>query len=429
MMKQFLVEPHHPHRVSATLGRIVPDHPTVFRSYIPTYIRTHTHTLKGPLWHFPELQTTTMVLMKKSFLLTVVSAVAVAASSAVIDLTPANFDKVVLKSGKPTLVEFFAPWCGHCKKLAPVYEELAASFEHAKDKVQIAKVDADAERSLGKRFDIQGFPTIKWFDGKSEKPEEYNEGRDLDSLSAFVTKKTSVKLKKKPEMPSNVVMLNDETFAKTIGKKKNALVAFTAPWCGHCKTLAPTWEVVAGVFALDEDVVIAKVNCEAPDSKAIAESQGVASYPTIKWFAAGSEEGVLYEAARSEQGIIDYINEKAGTHRVPGGGLGPVAGTVATLDSLVAKFVGGDKLADVAAEVQKEAAEIKDSAQQKYAQYYVRIFEKLATSDSYAAKELARLDGMLIKGGLAPAKRDEFQRKTNVLRKFVDKVSEIKDEL
>lgn len=370
-----------------------------------------------------------MVLMKKSFLLTVVSAVAVAASSAVIDLTPANFDKVVLKSGKPTLVEFFAPWCGHCKKLAPVYEELAASFEHAKDKVQIAKVDADAERSLGKRFDIQGFPTIKWFDGKSEKPEEYNEGRDLDSLSAFVTKKTSVKLKKKAEMPSNVVMLNDETFAKTIGKKKNALVAFTAPWCGHCKTLAPTWEVVAGVFALDEDVVIAKVNCEAPDSKAIAESQGVASYPTIKWFAAGSEEGVLYEAARSEQGIIDYINEKAGTHRVPGGGLGPVAGTVATLDSLVAKFVGGDKLADVAAEVQKEAAEIKDSAQQKYAQYYVRIFEKLATSDSYAAKELARLDGMLTKGGLAPAKRDEFQRKTNVLRKFVDKVSEIKDEL
>ncbi|PHH73910.1 hypothetical protein CDD80_3469 [Ophiocordyceps camponoti-rufipedis] len=370
-----------------------------------------------------------MVLMKKSFLLTVVSAVAAAASSAVIDLTPANFDKVVLKSGKPTLVEFFAPWCGHCKKLAPVYEELATSFQYAKDQVQIAKVDADAERSLGKRFDIQGFPTLKWFDGKSEKPEEYNDGRDFESLSAFITKKTSLKLKKKVEMPSNVVMLNDETFAETIGKKKNALVAFTAPWCGHCKTLAPTWEVVAGVFALDEDVVIAKVNCEAPDSKAVAESQGVASYPTIKWFSAGSEEGVLYEAARSEQGIIDYINEKAGTNRVPGGGLGPLAGTVASLDDMVAKFVGGDKLADVAAEVKKEAAKIKEGTQEKYAQYYVRVFEKLATSDSYAAKELARLDGMLTKGGLAPAKRDEFQRKTNVLRKFVDKVSEIKDEL
>ena len=47
------------------------------------------------------------------------------ASSAVKDLIPSNFDEVVLKSGKPALVEFFAPWCGHCKTLAPVYEELA----------------------------------------------------------------------------------------------------------------------------------------------------------------------------------------------------------------------------------------------------------------------------------------------------------------
>lgn len=172
-----------------------------------------------------------MVLIKSLVLATV--ATLAAAKSAVIDLTPSNFDNVVLKSGKPTLVEFFAPWCGHCKTLAPVYEELALTFEHAKDKVQIAKVDADAERSLGKRFGVQGFPTLKFFDGKSEKPEEYNSGRDLDSLSAFITDKTSVKPKKKLEMPSNVVMLNDKSFAETIGSDKNVLVAFTTPWCGR----------------------------------------------------------------------------------------------------------------------------------------------------------------------------------------------------
>ena len=104
-------------------------------------------------------------------------AATVAARSAVIDLIPSNFDDVVLKSGKPTLVEFFAPWCGHCKKLAPVYEDLAFNFEHAKDKVQIAKVDADAERELGKRFGVQGFPTLKWFDGKSDKPSDYKRYR------------------------------------------------------------------------------------------------------------------------------------------------------------------------------------------------------------------------------------------------------------
>lgn len=172
-----------------------------------------------------------MVLIK-SFVLAALAASA-AAKSAVIDLIPSNFDKVVLKSGTPTLVEFFAPWCGHCKNLAPVYEELALAFEHAKGKVQIAKVDADAERDLGKRFGIQGFPTLKYFDGKSDQPQDYKSGRDLESLSSFITEQTGVKPKKKLEMPSSVVMLNDVTFAESIGGEKNVLVAFTAPWCGR----------------------------------------------------------------------------------------------------------------------------------------------------------------------------------------------------
>ena len=172
-----------------------------------------------------------MVLIK-SILVGALAAVA-AAKSAVLDLTPDNFDKVVLKSGKPTLVEFFAPWCGHCKNLAPVYEELASTFEFAKDKVQIAKVDADAHKSLGQKFGVQGFPTLKWFDGKSDKPSEYSSGRDLDSLSGFITEKTGLKAKRKLEKPSTVVMLNDGTFAKEVGGDKDVLVAFTAPWCGR----------------------------------------------------------------------------------------------------------------------------------------------------------------------------------------------------
>ncbi|KAM4056136.1 thioredoxin domain-containing protein [Hirsutella rhossiliensis] len=376
-----------------------------------------------------------MVLIK-TFALAALAAVA-AAKSAVIDLTPSNFDDVVLKSGKPTLVEFFAPWCGHCKKLAPVYEQLAESLASAQDKIQIAKVDADAERSLGKRFDVQGFPTLKYFDGKSAKPEDYNKGRDLEDLTAFITEKTGVKAKKKQEMPSKVVMLTDDTFAKTIGGDKNVMVAFTAPWCGHCKNLAPVWETVATDYANDAQVVIAKVDAEAVDSKAIAEAEGVSSYPTIKFFPAGSKEGVVYKDNRDEAGLLDYINEKAGTHRVAGGGLDAVAGTVASLDTLVAKLVGGDKLADVAATVKKEAAKLSKDAQYKYAEYYVRVFNKLTSNDGYAAKELARLDGILSKGGLAPTKRDELQRKTNVLRKFVkeaaekveEKAGEVKDEL
>ena len=183
------------------------------------------------------------------FLTATLALVGGSAASAVLDLVPSNFDDIVLKSGKPALVEFFAPWCGHCKTLAPIYEELAGKYEFAKDKVTIAKVDADSEKDLGRRFGVQGFPTLKWFDGKSDTPEDYKSGRDLDSLSNFIADKTGIKAKEKKAAPSPVEMLNDKTFKEQIGGDKDALVAFTAPWCGreylkiaHQTTFANTWD-------------------------------------------------------------------------------------------------------------------------------------------------------------------------------------------
>ena len=182
-------------------------------------------------------------------LLACLAILGVNAGSAVIDLIPDNFDKVILQSGKPALVEFFAPWCGHCKTLAPIYEELAQKFAFAEDKLSIAKVDADEHKSLGKRFSVHGFPTLKWFDGKSDKPEDYQGDRDLESLAAFVAEKTGVKPKTKRAAPSKVEMLNDETFKKQVGKDKNVLVAFTAPWCGRtssCHGYAAEIELLIG---------------------------------------------------------------------------------------------------------------------------------------------------------------------------------------
>ncbi|KAM0260687.1 hypothetical protein ACHAQJ_002603 [Trichoderma viride] len=366
-----------------------------------------------------------MVLIK-SFVLAALAS-SVAAKSAVIDLIPSNFDKLVF-SGKPTLVEFFAPWCGHCKTLAPIYEELAQTYEFAQDKVQIAKVDADSERDLGKRFGIQGFPTLKFFDGKSKEPQEYNSGRDIESLTKFIIEKTGVKPKKKTEQPSNVALLNNKSFYETIGGDKNVLVSFTAPWCGHCKNLAPTWEKIASDFANDANVVIAKVDAEGDDSKAVADEQGVKSYPTIKFFPAGSKEPIAYEGGRQAIDIINYINEKAGTYRTEGGELNEVAGTVPSLDAIVTKFLGGISISDAVKEIKAGVAKLKDSAETKSAEYYVRVFDKLSKSEQFVTKELTRLQGILAKGGLAAGKRDELQVKVNVLNKFVPKAEE-KDEL
>merc|ERR1712000_431617 len=355
-----------------------------------THSRTHCLSHKFHTNHdYQDLYTLESTTRSHKMRITALFATLATGASAisdVIDLKPDTFDKIVLKSGKPSLVEFFAPWCGHCKNLAPVYEQLAQDFSGAKDKISIAKVDADAEKSLGKRFGIQGFPTIKYFNGKDETPEDYNGGRDLESLTEFINKKTGAKAKKAKVAPSAVEMLNDKTFKEKIGADQDAIVAFTAPWCGHCKTLAPIWEKVAQDFASEQGVLIAKVDAEADNAKATAKDQGVSSYPTIKFFPKGSTTPEAYNGGRTESDLVEFMNSKAGTHRAPGGGLNAVAGTIEALDTLVAKFTSGSSIAEVAGEV------------------------------TNAAKELARLDGILKKGGLAPAKLDEFTSKTNILR-------------
>ncbi|KAI6829440.1 Protein disulfide-isomerase [Hortaea werneckii] len=340
-------------------------------------------------------------------------------AAAVVDLTPSNFDEIVHKSGKPALVEFFAPWCGHCKNLAPVYEELGQQYEFAKDKVTIAKVDADEHKSLGRDYGVQGFPTLKWFDGKSKEPQDYRSGRDIDSLAGFITDKTGIKPKVKKGIPSPVEMLNDKSFKEQIGGEKDALVAFTAPWCGHCKSLAPTWEKLAADFAAETGVLIAKVDCEAENAKAVAKAAGIKSYPTINYYPAGSVDAVPYTGGRTEDALVQFVNSKAGTHRTAGGGLDKLAGTIPSLDALLANLKTGEASASAYAELETAAKAVQD----KSAEYYGKVAAKLQENGEYAAKELARLQGLMgqamNKGGLKQEKMDDLIVRSNILSRFL----------
>jgi len=340
---------------------------------------------------------------------------ALAVGEAVVDLTPDNFDKII-DGSKGAFVEFFAPWCGHCKKLAPDWEVLAGAFEGNKD-VVIAKVDADAHKELGSRFDVHGYPTLKWFPKGSTTPEDYDGGRDVESLTAFVQQKSGAKGKFKKTV-SNVVVLDDRNFDKIVkDTNKDVLVEFYAPWCGHCKKLAPDYEIVGNAFAGDEHVVVAKIDCDANKDKCGAYD--VSGYPTIKWFPKTNKDGEKYEAGRDVESFVNFINRNAGTQRDKSGALGELAGRITALDELVEKFLdaGADKVALVKQAEEYVATAVGDALAN--AKYYLKVFTTSITQKDFVETEIARLNKLIASGSLTPKKRDEFTKKKNILSVFV----------
>ena len=139
-----------------------------------------------------------------------------------------NPDQVVDGSNN-VLVEFYAPWCGHCKNLAPEWETAANSFQ-PEDGIVIAAIDASTYQDIGTKYEVQGFPTIKYFAKGGTTAAEYDGGRTADTIIDWVNKKVGTN-KKLKTMSSSVVTLTKDNFAEHALGEKAALVEFYAPWC------------------------------------------------------------------------------------------------------------------------------------------------------------------------------------------------------
>ncbi|OQR71778.1 protein disulfide-isomerase A4-like [Tropilaelaps mercedesae] len=195
--------------------------------------------------------------------------------SDVLILTKDNFDIIV--NAKPIiLVKFYAPWCGHCQKMAPEYERAATRLKGG-DKI----------------------PRIPL--AKKGKHKEYGGGLTAEAIVDEM-KKLSDPNYKPP--PSAVKVLVAQNFSSALALEKLALVNFFAPWCGHCKQLEPELERAARTLVTRPDSIpIFKVDAIA--EKDLAKEHNIPGYPTL--FVTRYGVQFRYDGPRDENGIVGYM--------------------------------------------------------------------------------------------------------------------------
>ena len=132
----------------------------------------------------------------------------------VLVLDASNFDAVV-KQHASILVEFYAPWCGHCQSLAPHWARAATMLKETQPAVTLAKLDADEHRDIAERFGVKGYPTIKWF--SEGVPNDFEGGHTDSEIVAYVTKRMS---------PPCVVLNTTEEFENFKSSAEVVVVAF-----------------------------------------------------------------------------------------------------------------------------------------------------------------------------------------------------------
>eukprot|EP00283_Hemiselmis_rufescens_P006116 CAMPEP_0173433668 /NCGR_PEP_ID=MMETSP1357-20121228/11027_1 /TAXON_ID=77926 /ORGANISM="Hemiselmis rufescens, Strain PCC563" /LENGTH=285 /DNA_ID=CAMNT_0014398397 /DNA_START=39 /DNA_END=896 /DNA_ORIENTATION=+ len=279
-----------------------------------------------------------MAMIRSVLLLAVALA---ACNAAVLEMGDGKMDEA---KAHPVFVKFYAPWCGHCKKLAPTWDELADKVDKAGQSglVSIAKVDCTADgKQVCKDYAVRGFPTLKLLypisteDGKGTIGEvQYKGARSIDALYSFAIEAAQnpsgyllKAQKEEEEAAARAKVVAEKAEAEAVKNNKNAVVKtvtaanfgefvhkeapvtfvkFYAPWCGHCKKLAPTWEELGEQYKDDASVTIAKSDCTV--HKELCSKHGVRGYPTLLVFVNG--ESSKYEGGRELKALSDFVKDK-----------------------------------------------------------------------------------------------------------------------
>lgn len=210
----------------------------------------------------------------------------------VVTLTSKNFDNVI-KDNKNVLVEFYAPWCGHCQSLAPEYTKASLTLAEQAPEVVLAKIDATEESALAEKYGVSGYPTMIWFtDGKES---EYDGGRDETTIVRWIMKKVgpAAKTVTTVEELAQAETEGDLTLVGYFGDLTGTSAALTA-FTEACRTLDVT-------CAQTSDAAVAKQAGASKESLSII----------TKFKPEEKRETIAYKGKMTAEDIMTFANTES----------------------------------------------------------------------------------------------------------------------
>ncbi|KAL4075556.1 thioredoxin-like protein [Scleroderma citrinum] len=268
-----------------------------------------------------------------------VAALAIQAAAAPVTaskvLTPDNFQETIAEG--VWFIEYFSPYCPHCRHFVPTWNDLVEHFEKQADPgVHLAQVNCALNGDLCSEKGVTGYPQMNLY-RNGDFTDTFNANREFDLLVDYLVKHAEptetpaqdvIVEEEKPlveptpdptPMPSSepvlpqvmraepnpageVVSLTEQTFDRFLSEGP-AFIKFFAPWCGHCKKLAPTWSQLAR--HMQHKMNIAEVNCD--DNNRLCSSQGVAGYPTLFYYAHGAK--TEYPGSRKYDQLVAFTEQ------------------------------------------------------------------------------------------------------------------------